>query len=106
MINKMKNRRVVEVLFNRENKEYSLKLECGHTVSRRDTGKRAPPQSTYCDECKIVIDRLNLAEDWVTAREIKSSIPTLKFLEQEGYVEEAKAHHSQTIYWKKPKGYG
>ncbi len=100
----MLRRSMTEIVHNRENKEYTLRLECGHDVKRRDSGQRRPPKSTYCDECVIVLERLERAEGWATAKQVKSSIPVLRYLEREGLVECSQGYHEQTKYWKRRKG--
>lgn len=99
----MIRRKVQEISANRGNKEYTLVLECGHKVKRRDSGKKKPPLSTYCDPCQMILDRLDLIGDLASAKQLKSSIEILKFLEREGLVEAVRAHYSQTIYWKRKK---
>lgn len=96
----MLKRKISEVIDNRDNKVYKLRLECGHTVKRRDSGRKKPPGFTYCDECQIVLDRLSMADDLVSARQIRTNLAVLKFLENEGHVVGTRPHYSQAVYWK------
>ena len=97
----MLRRKVTEVVTKGRAKHYTLKLECGHTVTRRDSGRRKPPQSTYCDDCVMILERIELAGDLVSAKEVKSTKATLRFLESEGYVESRRSIGTQTVYWKR-----
>lgn len=99
----MLRRQVVEVLSNREDKEYTLKLTCGHVVQRRDAGRKKPPVSTYCDACLMVLDRLDRAagQGPVSVQELKSTQTVLRYLEKEGFVESVQPVSSHAVYWRR-----
>ena len=96
----MLRRQVVEVVSN-VGLKYALKLECGHVVTRRDSGRRYPPKSTYCDECVMVVERLERAEGLISTQDARATRTTLRFLEDEGLVEGRRPVSSQTVYWKR-----
>ena len=52
----MRRRKVEEVLENRDNREYKLRLVCDHVVVRRGSGGRKAPASTSFDACQMVLD--------------------------------------------------
>jgi transposase len=92
----MKRRLVIEAS---KIKTWQLQLECGHTVLRREKGRGAPKR-VDCEFCQMVLDRLELAEDWVTSRQVHSTHAVLYFLQKEGLVESSVAPHGGTIYWR------
>lgn len=95
-------RRVVEVL-SVSGLRYALKLECGHVAKRRDSGRRQAPGKTYCDECVMVLERMDHVGDLVTSREVKSTKAVLRFLEAEGHVEGCREGGTSTVYWRRAK---
>lgn len=99
----MLRRKVVKVVANEGSKRYALELECGHIARRRDSGTKKPPKSTYCDDCVIVLERLERADGLVSAKDIKSSKAALRFLEAEGLVESRRSIGAKTVYWKRTR---
>ena len=78
-------------------------LECGHQVTRRGNSKR-PHQTTYCDACQLILDRMEQSESPVhTSKDLRATKVIMKFLEQEGHVEAVRPVYSQATYWKRAK---
>jgi hypothetical protein len=94
----LKRRAVVEA--DRAGKHFRLKLECGHSVVKRDNGHKDPPRKTACDACAILLDRCRAQDGWFMARTVGGLLPALKLLEAEGLVESSKQVHSTTLHWK------
>lgn len=94
----MKRRAVVEA--DRQGKHFKLKLECGHTIIRRDYGHKDPPRRTACDVCAILLDRCRAQDGWFLSRTVGGLHAALKLLEREGLVESSKSVHSTTLHWR------
>jgi hypothetical protein len=95
----MKRRKVIEVE-RVERHAFKLKLECGHTVVKRDGGRKAPPKAIICDACAILLDRCRQADGWFSSRQIRGPHAALRLLEDEGLVDSSKAFHGASFYWK------
>jgi hypothetical protein len=94
----LKRRKVVSAEHVR--KHFKMKLECGHEVTKRDSGHKNPPKVTRCDPCEIVMDRARAVGGWFQARTIGASHAALKLLEAEGLVESSKEVMSAAVNWR------
>jgi len=81
-------------------KHFRLKLECGHTLIRRDRG--SVPKRTSCEQCEMLLYRCKLVPDrgWFAARDVQGLLAALKFLEAEGYVESRRDGSHKLLYWR------
>jgi hypothetical protein len=92
----MKRRRVIGA--KRKGKHFSMKLECGHVVTKRDRGHKQPPQMTECDECARALERARACAGWFLSSEIGAKPEVLELFKQEGLVEDSRA--IRTVHWK------
>jgi len=95
----MRRRKVVGAA---RTKTWELQLECGHTVLRREKGRGAPKR-VDCEQCQMVLDRLELAGDWVMSRQVRATHRTLRFLEKEGLAESTRGPHGGCTYWRRKR---
>lgn len=98
---KMKRRTVIhKTRLPGKAERYELELECGHKVIRRKSGSGVP-NATRCEQCAIVLDRLEMVPDrgFAEASKIGTTYANLKFLENEGWVKSSPAIRGNTIYW-------
>jgi len=79
-------RKVIEILSQTRSGVRMYLLECGHTVSRRDYGKNKPHNSTYCDLCQIVLERLDRLGGNQTSFALRTNDEVMEFLAKEGRV--------------------
>lgn len=79
---------------------FELKLECGHTVVKRDNGRCTPPARTSCDPCAILLDRARAFDGWFLSRQVGGLHSALKLLEREGLVTSSQGIHGSGVHWK------
>uniref|UniRef100_A0A6H1Z966 Uncharacterized protein n=1 Tax=viral metagenome TaxID=1070528 RepID=A0A6H1Z966_9ZZZZ len=103
---KLRRRKVVKILSTTKGPapafapRYVLLLECGHEVKRRGVRGKKEPTSTKCEQCEMALDRLELAEGWASARDLKIPIVVLRFLKAEGLVNDSMPPHGTNPYWR------
>lgn len=79
---------------------YTLELECGHSLQRRGVKGKPAPKTIRCEQCEMALDRLMLATDWATARELRIPFAILRYLENEDHVKSSAAPRGSVIYWR------